>query len=189
MTLFFEDLKVGDRWTSLSRRVEREDVVDFADLTGDHDPLHEGGGESGESPFGRPVVHGLLGLSVMAGLSSDSPAVKTLALVRIGEWRFERPVYFGDSVHVLTEVAELNAYGRRAGRVIWHRSLVNQHGQTVQSGTLETLVALRSRYAKHAARDKHAAHAEDKSAIEPVIEQAAASRLQSTLQPIAHRKP
>ncbi len=166
MTLFFEDLKVGDRWMSLARQLEREDVVDFADLTGDHDPLHEVSGQASDSPFGRPVVHGLLGLSVMAGLSSDSPRVKTLALVRIGEWQFERPVYFGDRVHVLTEVAALTAHGRRAGRVLWHRQLVNQHGQTVQSGTLETLVALRARNAKHAP-----------------------SRLQPVLQPIAHREP
>lgn len=187
MTLFFEDLKVGDRWTSLARRVEHEDVVDFADLTGDHDPLHEGSGEDGDSPFGRPVVHGLLGLSMMAGLSSDSPAVKTLALVRIGEWQFDRPIYFGDSVHVLTEVAELTAYGRRAGRVVWHRQLVNQHGQTVQSGSLETLVSLRSRTAKHAKSTKTAAPTKQVAAAKQASA-VASSRLQPALQPVAHRE-
>lgn len=142
MTLYFEDLQVGDRWLSATRTLDRDDVVDFADLTGDHDPLH---GEVAEtSPFGRPIVHGLLSLSVMAGLSSIEPRVKTLALVRIGEWNFERPVFFGDSVHVRTEVAELQPYGRRAGRVLWKRQLLNQDGRIVQQGTLETLVALRT---------------------------------------------
>lgn len=145
MTLFFEDLKVGDRWMSAPRQLDRDDVVDFADLTGDHDPLHGEEECDQQSPFGKPVVHGLLGMSVMAGLSSNNPAVKTLALVRIGQWQFDRPIYFGDTVHVLTEVAELQASGRRAGRVVWRRKLVNQHGQTVQSGSLETLVSTRSR--------------------------------------------
>lgn len=150
MTLYFEDLKVGDRWFSLPRKIERDDVVDFADLTGDHDPLHSPA-EGAASPFGKPVAHGLLGLSLMAGLSSDCPAVQTLALVRIGQWQFERPIYFGDSVHVMTEVAALEPYGRRAGRVIWFRQLINQQGLTVQSGELETLVALRSRVTRRIA--------------------------------------
>ncbi|SRR6056297_526207 len=148
MALFFEDLNVGDRWLSLTRQLDREDVIDFADLTGDHDPLHGDEDDQQGSPFGRPIVHGLLGLSVMAGLSTQSPAVNTLALVRIGEWQFDRPVYFGDTVHAVTEVTDLQPYGRRAGRVIWHRQLVNQHGQAVQSGTLETLVAMRQRISK-----------------------------------------
>ncbi|QDS95537.1 Bifunctional protein PaaZ [Roseimaritima multifibrata] len=145
MKLHFEELKIGDTWTSAPRRLTRDDVVEFADLTGDHDPLHGGEDNDAGTPFGRPIVHGLLGLSIMAGLSSDNPAVKTLALVRIGEWKFERPVYFDDTVHVVTEVQEMLPYGRRAGRVIWHRRLVNQNNQTTQSGILETLVATRTR--------------------------------------------
>ncbi|MDB4353405.1 MaoC/PaaZ C-terminal domain-containing protein [bacterium] len=65
-------------------------MADFALLTGDHDPLHEDGGMA--SPFGEPVAHGLLGLSVLAGLSSSRPDVATLALVAISDWHFESPV-------------------------------------------------------------------------------------------------
>lgn len=145
MALFFEDLRVGDRWLSPARQVTRDDVVDFAELTGDHDPLHNDNGDSIASPFGKPVAHGLLGLSILAGLSSEHPAVNTLALVKISDWEFDHPVYFGDSVHALTTVIALQPYGRRAGRVTWLRRLLNQNGVTVQSGQMETLVALRSR--------------------------------------------
>lgn len=142
MPLFFEDLQIGDDWYSESRKIASQDVVEFADLTGDHDPLHS---QEADSPFGGQVAHGLLGLSIMAGLSSMDPSVRTLALVKISDWDFQHPIYPGDTVTAITEVAALEPYGRRAGRVTWHRRLVNQNGVTVQSGTLVTLVAARNR--------------------------------------------
>lgn len=143
--LHYEDLQPGDQWRSASREVTAEDVSDFASLTGDNDPLHARQENAAESPFGQPVAHGLLGLSLLAGLSSTRPRVATLALVGISNWIFEAPVYFGDSVHVVTTVKDLDAHGRRAGRVTWDRQLVNQHGRVVQQGTLVTLVARRKR--------------------------------------------
>lgn len=141
--LFLEDLQVGDNWLSDEREITAEDVADFALLTGDHDPLHEDGGMA--SPFGEPVAHGLLGLSVLAGLSSSRPAVATLALVAIADWQFESPVFFGDVVCVRTEVRDVQPHGRRAGRVTWNRELINQHGRVVQRGQFVTLVSARSR--------------------------------------------
>ena len=141
--LFLEDLQVGDHWVSDEREITAEDVADFALLTGDHDPLHEDGGMA--SPFGDPVAHGLLGLSVLAGLSSSRPAVATLALVGITDWQFDSPVFFGDIVCVRTEVREVQPHGRRAGRVTWSRELINQHGRVVQRGHFVTLVSSRSR--------------------------------------------
>ena len=141
--LYLEDLQTGDSWLSGEREITADDVADFALLTGDHDPLHEDGGIA--SPFGEPVAHGLLGLSVLAGLSSSRPDVATLALVGISDWQFESPIFFGDIVCVRTEVMEIQQHGRRAGRVTWLRELVNQHGRVVQRGRFVTLVAARAR--------------------------------------------
>jgi len=143
--LLFEDLRIGDRWTSAEREITADDVSDFAELTGDHDPLHTDQLVGGYSPFGEPVAHGLLGLGILAGLSSQQPNVSTLALVSIAEWRFEAPIFFGDSVYVVTMVVESVAHGRRSGRVTWLRQLVNQHNRIVQQGTFVTLVATRAR--------------------------------------------
>ncbi len=143
--LYFEDLKPGDCWPSDVREISGDDVADFAILTGDHDPLHTNQLIQGGSPFGEPVVHGLLGLGVLAGLSSASPNVATLALVCINDWRFEAPIFFGDSVHVLTTVTDVANHGRRAGRVTWLRQLVNQKNRVVQQGVFVTLVATRVR--------------------------------------------
>jgi 3-hydroxybutyryl-CoA dehydratase len=142
--LFFEDLEVGQRWQSRGRTITEADVVNFAGLTGDYDPLHVDHEFVKQTPYGRPIAHGLLGLSWVAGLSSQCPTVRTLAFTAVREWEFLAPMYIGDTVHALTEVVTKEASGRRSGRVVWKRQLFNQHGAVVQGGTFETLVALRS---------------------------------------------
>ena len=130
--LYFEDLSIGDCWLSEWREITGDDVADFAQLTGDHDPLHTDQGA--ESPFGQPIAHGLLGLGVLAGLSTNYPKAATLAFVGISDWKFEAPIFFGDRVQVKTEVVEIEKHGRRACRVVWLSKLLNQDNRVVQQG-------------------------------------------------------
>lgn len=143
-----EDLHIGDRWTSPPREITGDDVADFAQLSGDHDPLHKPFTDETDSrpnPFGEPIAHGLLGLSVLAGLSTTHPRVETLALISIQDWNFHAPIFFGDEVHVVTSVVKIEPHGRRAGRVTWQRELINQDGRVVQQGRFISLVASQSR--------------------------------------------
>ena len=139
--LCFEDLRKGDRWTSPARTITEADIVNFACHTGDFDPLHVDHEFAKQSMYRRPIAHGLLGLSFLAGLSSRSPAMCNLAFVGIRDWHFVRPLYVGDTVSV---VEELQPQGRRSGRVLWRRQLLNQDAAVVQEGILETLVATRA---------------------------------------------
>jgi len=107
LPLGYEDLQLGDRWVSQERVVLEEDIQQFAALTGDQDPLHVDPVFAANGPFGRPIAHGLLGISFLAGLSSQAPSVQTSAFVSIRSWSFTKPVYSGDRVHVVTEVLDL----------------------------------------------------------------------------------
>lgn len=150
-TLYYEDLAQGQCWKSPSRQITKQDVVSFSSLTGDCDPLHLAGIPAGgtnkrvKSPFGAPVAHGLLGLSILAGLSTEHPRAATLALVGILDWRFENPIFFEDIVHVVTEVETITPHGRRAGRVTWLRKLISSDGRLLQQGRFVTLVASHKR--------------------------------------------
>ena len=139
--LYYEQLRPGNVWKSRGRTITDADVVNFAGLTGDFDPLHVDHEFASSTPFGRPIAHGLLGLSFLAGLSSNAPAVHTEAFVAIRNWEFKRPLYPGDTVHVETEVVRASESGRRRGRILWQRRLVNQDGEIVQIGSFETLVS------------------------------------------------
>jgi 3-hydroxybutyryl-CoA dehydratase len=144
--LAFNDLAVGDEWETARRTVTETDVVLFAGLSGDFNPLHVDHVSSQTGPFGRPVAHGLLGMSIATGLISQAPRVDTMAFLAILEWKFHHPIAFGDTIHAVSNVESLapHANGRR-GVVTWHRRVFNQNAQLVQEGRTQTLVRARSR--------------------------------------------
>ena len=142
--LDFEDVEVGQRWISPARTVTESDVVQFATSTGDFNPLHVDREFASKSHYRQPIAHGLLGIAWVAGLGSYFPWMNTVAFVAVRDWEFLKPLYMGDTVFVETKCLEKSLNGRRAGKIIWQRCLVNQRGQIVQQGRFETLVALRS---------------------------------------------
>ena len=152
-TLFFEELALNDVWDSPGRTITETDLVQFACLTGDFDPLHIDHEHCKETPYGRPIAHGLLGLSYLAGLSSQFPRMKTTAFTRVEGWQFLKPIYIGDTIHVRTEVIGLQEHGRRNGEVTWKRQLLNQRNEVTQEGIFVTLVARASIAVKYPDRN------------------------------------
>jgi len=140
---YFEELQVGQTWTSARRTVTESDIVIFAGMTGDYDRAHVDHDYASKSRFKQPLMHGMMGLAWVAGLSTTAPAVQTLALVSVDQWNFLRPVHIGDTVYAVTEVVELAKGGRSAGKVTWRKSLLNQLDEVVQTGVFVSLVELR----------------------------------------------
>jgi 3-hydroxybutyryl-CoA dehydratase len=139
--LSFDDLSVDDEWESPGRTVTESDVVAFAGISGDFNPLHVDHEHGRRGAFGKPVAHGLLGLALASGLTSHAPRVDTLAFLGILEWKFLHPIGFGDTLRVVSRVAALEPRSRgRRGLVTWHRRLLNQNDQVVQEGLTQTLV-------------------------------------------------
>ena len=66
-TYFFEDLAVGMRET-ISKTVENEDVIGFAELSGDHNPIHLSEHFARKTRFGGRIVHGLYTASLISGV-------------------------------------------------------------------------------------------------------------------------
>ena len=141
--LYFDDIVMGRVWTSPRRTVTEADVIQFATSTGDFNPLHVDYDFAAKSSYRQPIAHGLLGLAWVAGLGSNFPLVNTLAFTAVRNWEFCGPLYFGDTVFVETTCKEKGVSGRRSGKVIWLRKLINQDHRVVQQGLLETLVAVR----------------------------------------------
>ena len=87
-------------------------------------------------------------MSWVAGLGSNAPAVDTVAFVCVRNWNFLLPLYFGDTVHVVTTVISKTSKGRRTGTVEWEMQLINQKGEVTQKGFFETIVRVHSPVAK-----------------------------------------
>lgn len=137
----FEELSVGDRYESWARTVTESDVVGFAGMTADYGAIHVDHEFAADTPFHQPIAHGLLGLSWVPGMAHHCPWVRTEALLSVQDWKFLKPIFIGDTLHLVNEVVELEPKGRRRGRVLWRRQLVNQKGEIVQEGFFETYVA------------------------------------------------
>lgn len=139
--LFFDDVQVGQEWLSPGRTITEADIVNFAGLSGDFNPIHMDHEFAKTTPFRKPIAHGLLIWSIASGLSVHSPAMRTLAFTTICEWHFRGAVFTGDTIKVRSKVlkVEPRSRGRRAN-ITWQRELINQDSKIVQEGALVTLV-------------------------------------------------
>lgn len=137
----FDQLVVGQEWVSAARVVTSDHLQDFADMTGDHSPIHVDPEYAATTPFRQCIAHGILGMALGSGLSIQAPAVRTIAFLGIREWRFLGPIFIGDEIHVVRRVMEKKARGvGRRGEVVWSIEVRNQKNEVVQRGITETLV-------------------------------------------------
>ena len=142
--LYFDDVAIGQTWESAGRTLTQADIVNFAGISGDFNPIHVDHEFAKTTPFGQPIAHGLLVFSIASGLGINSPAMRTLAFLRIRDWQFKAPVFIGDTIRVQTRLLEKEVRGRgRRGVITWQRQLVNQADNIVQEGTSLTLVECR----------------------------------------------
>lgn len=126
--LYFEDIRVGMR-ESLMRTVMDEDVVGFAELTGDHNPVHLSDLYAQKTVFGQRIAHGLYTASLISAiLGTKLPGPGAVYISQTLE--FHGPVKIGDVVTVSAEVVELIEKGRRV--VLYCEAKVD--GQKVLDG-------------------------------------------------------
>lgn len=139
--LFFDDIEIGQEWESLGRTVTESDIVSFAGLSGDFNPIHIDHQFAQTTPFRQRIAHGLLIFSIASGLGLYHPPMRTLAFVDIREWHFRGPVFMGDTIRVKTRALEKEVRGRgRRGTIAWQRQIINQDRKVVQEGITVTLV-------------------------------------------------
>ena len=110
--LYFEDLTVGMTET-LSKTISSDDVVGFATLTGDRNPIHLSEHFAAKTTFGGRIAHGLYTaglISAVLGTRLPGPGAVYISQTL----HFRAPVRIGDTVDVTVTVAELNPERHRA---------------------------------------------------------------------------
>ena len=146
MPMYLEDFKAGQVYESPARTITEADVVAFAGLSGDYNPIHTDAEFGAATQFQQRIAHGMLGLSILTGLGSRSGILDGTAIAFLGieEWKFAKPILFGDTVRVRMTVAEVRPSSKPGSGVLKRRmELLNQRGETVQSGVFVALVRAR----------------------------------------------
>ncbi|MBI1279627.1 MAG: dehydratase [Anaerolineaceae bacterium] len=140
---YFEEIEIDQTMVTRGRTITETDIVQFAALTGDYNPMHTNAEYMKNHPMGQRVAHGMLTLSYAVGqLYQLGFMERTVLAFRGLEMKFSLPVFIGDTVHVRLTVKEKKEMKRLGGgNVIAEVKILNQEGKTVQSGTMELLLA------------------------------------------------
>ena len=141
--LFFEEFEVGLELETRGRTITEADIVNFAGLSGDYNPMHTNAAFAASTPFGQRVAHGLLGLSVASGLSYQMGFLEGTVLAFTGlEWKFREPILIGDTIHVQVKITNLRAMKAAGGGFVsFEVQVLNQNDKVTQKGEWTVLVA------------------------------------------------
>lgn len=138
----FEGLEIGQTVETPARTVTEADVVLFAGLSGDYNPLHTDAEYAKTTIFGERIAHGILGLAIASGLAWRTGLLEgTAEALTTIEWKFRAPIRIGDTVRLRIEVKHKKEAPRLGGGfVTFAATLLNQRDQVVQKGTWTLLI-------------------------------------------------
>jgi len=139
--LWFDDLVTGTRIESPRRTVTEADIVAFAGLSGDYNPLHTDQTHASRTPFRGRIAHGLLIQSIGSGLVNQTGAFQgTIAALAEMTIRYKAPVRAGDTIGVVLTVREKDPEPSvKRGWVLFDCQVSNQDGVVVVEGEWRTL--------------------------------------------------
>lgn len=135
-SFYFEDFEEGREFMTRSRTITEADVVAFAGLSGDFNPLHTDEEFASKTMFGTRIAHGLLGLSIASGLINQMGIGEKTVMAFLGmTWNFKGALKFGDTITVHQRVAEKRETSKPdRGILRMAVSVINQNGEVVQEG-------------------------------------------------------
>jgi acyl dehydratase len=143
MGRYFEEFTEGEEFTTPSRTVTEADIVNFACLSGDFNPLHIDEEFAKKTMFGGRIAHGLLGLAIYTGLMHQLDLVPGTVLAFMGlNWRFTGPIRAGDTITGKIKVKEKKETKKAdRGIINFEGWIINQRGERVEEGELTLMMA------------------------------------------------
>jgi 3-hydroxybutyryl-CoA dehydratase len=143
--IFFEDLRVGQK-ASFGKTITESDVVLFAAVTGDTNPMHLNAEYAKDTIFGERIAHGMLAAGLLTKvLGTQLPGPGTIYLSQT--LKFRAPVRIGQTVTATVEVVALHPERHRATL----RTLCSVEGEPVLEGEAYVSVPTRQKPARDAA--------------------------------------
>jgi 3-hydroxybutyryl-CoA dehydratase len=140
--MYFEEFEPGQHLVTAGRTITEGDIVTFAGLSGDFNQIHIDAEYSKSALTGQRIAHGLLVLSIAEGLVVQTGIMEGTIIVfrEITEWKFIKPVFIGDTIHVEVGIKETRPMSRLGGGLVGIEvDVQNQHGERVMKGIWSAL--------------------------------------------------
>ncbi|MEE2745521.1 MAG: MaoC/PaaZ C-terminal domain-containing protein [Pseudomonadota bacterium] len=145
--LYWEEWEIGGEFFSSARTITEADIVNFAGISGDYNPLHIDEEFCKNTQFGTRIAHGPLVYSIAAGLLFQLHLYDDTLIAFLGfdSLKFLLPVKIGDTIRVRIEVLEKRETSK-SDRGIMKRLLqvLNQKDEVVQEGVQAFLLKKKS---------------------------------------------
>ncbi|MBO9701270.1 MAG: MaoC family dehydratase [Sporocytophaga sp.] len=114
----------------------QEQVISFAEVSGDHNPVHLDSDYASKTAFKKPIIHGILGTSIFSKiLGMNFPGEGTIYLKQ--EVNFKRPMYAGTSYEATLTVLEVNRDKHQA--VIETKVIDKETGKIIIDGQAQIM--------------------------------------------------
>lgn len=129
----FDEFGLGEEFETASRTITEADVVQFAQLSGDFNPLHTDEEFMKNGPFKGRIAHGMLLASVATGQANQLGIFEGTSLAVLGiTLKFTNAVRFGDTVRtVLTCKEKKESSKPDKGTATFDVRMLNQRNETV----------------------------------------------------------
>ena len=148
MSKYLDEFVVGEKYVTPGRTITETDVVMFAGMTGDYARVHTDENEMKKSQFGTRIAHGLLGLSIAHGLFFRLGLISTtaIAFAQIEEWKFLSPIFFGNTIHCVIEIADVIPSKSKPDRGIvkFKFEVINEDTGKVAQAGIKSIMMMRS---------------------------------------------
>lgn len=144
-TFALDRLEVGNQWRSSGRTLSEAELIHSCMTSGDWHPIHADQVHASATALGQRIFQGTYGVHMAVGMATPFPplAGSVIAALGISEWRYEAPLFVGDTVHVEVEIVEKRLTSDGIRGVIKKRiRLVRHDGQLVQQGVAESLIRM-----------------------------------------------
>ena len=134
--MYFDEFEVGQSWDSPARTITEADVVAFAGISGDFNPLHTDEEFARTTAFGGRIFHGPGVFAVATGLESRLGIKEGTAIAFLGmTWNLKAAVRIGDTINVHQTVATTRPTSKGdRGIVTFDVEVLNQRDEVCQDG-------------------------------------------------------
>lgn len=135
--MLFSEYAVGQSFTSGGRTITEADVVNFAGISGDYNPLHTDVTFAETTPFGQRVAHGMLAASISTGLGQTLGIFEGTTLALMSQtFEYKAPVFFGETIRLrlTVESATLSSKGGK-GVIVFRSDILKRDDGVAVTGT------------------------------------------------------
>jgi 3-hydroxybutyryl-CoA dehydratase len=142
---YFEEWNLGDILETNGHTITKADIVNFAALSGDYNPMHTNVLHAKKTVFGERIAHGYLIVALTSGLINQSRLFErtTEAFLGASDLKFSKAVMVGDTIRCIVTITEKKLTSKGGGFITLQTDVFNQRDELCSTRKTSFLIKRR----------------------------------------------